>query len=826
MTNINEVFIEEELINSYLSYAMSVIVGRALPDVRDGLKPVHRRILFVMRELNNNFDKNYKKSARIVGDVIGKYHPHGEIAVYDSIVRLAQPFVQRYVLIDGQGNFGSIDGDSPAAMRYTEIRMSEFSEFLLKDLDLSVVDFVDNYDNTEKQPTVLPTMIPNLLVNGACGIAVGMATNIPPHNLSEVIDACLLFLKNPSLTTEDLMTVIFAPDFPSYGIIFGAEELKDIYKTGKGKFFLRANTLIESSDLYSCIVINELPYQVNKTKLLESFNDLLNSGMLEGVKVIKDETDKDGLRICIYVSKGKNVDVILNNLYLKTKMQITYSVNMVALVNNIPKLLNLKSAIKCFLNHRREIIYRRTKFNLIKFKNKAHILEGLCIVIYNLNKLINLVVNSNDIIDIRSSFLLIDWDYSCMFKYLNSCDFNIVDGKYKFSNIQVQSILDMKISRLTKLEKDNLFNDYEQLLGDIAKYNSILNNNSVLESIIVDELNFIKYKFGDKRRTKIIYNTNDLQPKELIEKEFIVIILSNFGYIKAQLLKNYNVQHRGGRGKSAIILKNNDFITNILICDNYDVLLCFSTHGKVYWLDLCYFPLSLRQSKGLPIINLLKLDTSEAITVFLSIKNYDENKYLFMVTKRGLVKKILLTELKNKRVNGICVIDLNKDDCVINVKIVNATDNVIIFSNLGKYVRFFVKDIKCSSRNTKGVLGLKLSTFDFIVSLIVLDTNSDVLTVTENGYGKRVKVDEYNITKRGGKGMIGTKVNKKTGNLVGVDKVLIINDLLLITDSGIISRIKVDEISCISRKATGVSLINLSINEKLACIKSIDKEFL
>lgn len=826
INNITEVFIEEELINSYLSYAMSVIVGRALPDVRDGLKPVHRRILFVMRELNNNFDKNYKKSARIVGDVIGKYHPHGEIAVYDSIVRLAQPFVQRYVLIDGQGNFGSIDGDSPAAMRYTEIKMSEFSEFLLKDLDLSVVDFVDNYDNTEKQPIVLPTMIPNLLINGACGIAVGMATNIPPHNLSEVIDGCLLFLKNPNVTVDDLMTVIFAPDFPSYGIIFGAEGLKDIYKTGKGKFFLRANTFIESLDLDSCIVINELPYQVNKSKLLESFYSLFNSGVLEGVKLIKDETDKDGIRICIYISKGKNIDIILNNLFLKTKMQITYSVNMVALVDNIPKLLNLKSIIKCFLDHRREVIYRRTKFNLLKFKNKAHILEGLCIVIHNLDKLINLIVNSSDIIDVKHSFLLINWDYSCISRYLDAHNFNILNNKYEFSNIQIQSILDMKISRLTKLEKNNLIKEYDQILNDISKYTTILNNNTVLESIIVEELKFIKDKFGDKRRTKIIYNTNDVLSKELIEKEYIVITLSNFGYIKAQLLKNYNVQHRGGRGKSAVVLKNNDFINNILICDTYDILLCFSTHGKVYWLDLYNFSLSTRQSKGLPLINLLKLETSEVISVFLSLKNYDKDKYLFMVTKKGLVKKILLTDLKNQRSNGIFVIDLNKDDVLINVKIVNNSDNIMIFSKLGKSVRFFVKDIKCSSRNSKGVLGIKLSTFDFVVALIVLDLDSYILTVTENGYGKRIKIDEYNITKRGGKGIIGTKINKKTGNLVDVDKVLITNDLLLITDSGIISRIKVDEISCISRKATGVSLINLSNNEKVVRIKSIDKEFL
>ncbi|MEO5354894.1 MAG: DNA gyrase subunit A, partial [Magnetococcus sp. XQGC-1] len=818
-----EVFIEDELVNSYLSYAMSVIVGRALPDVRDGLKPVHRRILFVMRELNNSFDKSYKKSARIVGDVIGKYHPHGEVAVYDSIVRLTQPFVQRYVLIDGQGNFGSIDGDSPAAMRYTEIRMSEFSDFLLKDLDHSVVDFVDNYDNTEKQPVILPTMIPNLLVNGACGIAVGMATNIPPHNLSEVVDACLLLLSNSSATVDDLMTFIFAPDFPSYGIIFGADEIRNIYKTGRGKFFLRANTLVESNLSEQFIIINELPYQVNKSKLLESFHSLLIAGLLDGVKTIKDESDKDGIRICIYLNKGKNVDFVLNTLFLKTKMQITYNVNMVALVDNVPKLLNLKSIIKCFLDHRREVVYRRTKFNLLKSQNKAHLLEGLCIIVCNLDKLINLIVNSNDFVDIKDSFLLVDWDFSCINVYKK----NSVTEKYKFSNVQIQSILDMKISRLTKLEKNNLFKEYELVLSNIEYYSKILNDRDVLESVIRDELVFIKNKFGDNRRTKVISNTSNNLLKDFVSKECVVITLSSLGYFKAQLLRNYNVQHRGGRGKIAVLLKDNDVISNAFVCDTHNILLCFSNFGKVYWLDLRNYSLSSRQSKGLPIINLLKMDVLEIINVFLSMKEYNDDEYLLMVTRKGIIKKILLIDLKKPRNNGIFVIDLAKDDFLIDVKIVRNCHNVVLFSKFGRAVRFWVKDIKCSSRNAKGVLGIKLSNFDFVVSLVVFDADDCyILAVTENGYGKRIKSDEYSITKRGGKGIIGAKINKKTGSLVDVERVFINNDLLLITDGGIISRIKVDEISCISRKATGVSLINLSENEKLVGIKSIDKEFL
>jgi DNA gyrase subunit A len=826
MNDLNEVFIEDELTNSYLSYAMSVIVGRALPDVRDGLKPVHRRILFVMRELNNSFDKNYKKSARIVGDVIGKYHPHGEIAVYDSIVRLAQPFVQRYILIDGQGNFGSIDGDSAAAMRYTEIKMSEFSEFLLKDLDFSVVDFVDNYDNTEKQPVVLPAMIPNLLINGTCGIAVGMSTNIPPHNLTEVIDACLLFLNNPNVLIDELIKVVCAPDFPSYGIIFGAEDIENIYKTGKGKFFLRANTYVDYSSSDPCIVINELPYQVNKSKLVESFFDLLNSDFMDGVKSVRDESDKDGLRICIYINRGKNVDIILNNLFLKTKMQITYNVNMVALVDNVPKVLNLKSIIKCFLDHRREIIYRRTKFNLIRAQNKAHLLEGLCIVVCNLDKLINLIVSSNDIVDIKASFLNIKWDYTSILNYSNAFN-NVIDlEKYKFSSIQIHSILDMKISRLTKLEKNNLFNEYEQILNDISYYNTILSDRVTLETIIKDELIFIKNKFGDSRRTKVIYNTKDIPVKNFIVKELVVITLSFLGYIKSQLLKNYNVQHRGGRGKIAVTLKNNDKINNFFICHSSDILLCFSSLGKVYWFDLYNFSLSNRQSKGIPIVNLLKLEPKESISVFLSVKCYNEDQYLFMITKKGLVKKILLTDLKNQRINGVFAIDLNKDDFLIGVKLVKNSDDILIFSKFGKVVRFFVKDIKCSSRNSKGVFGIKLNALDSVITFIVSEKDSYVLIVTENGYGKRVKIDEYAITKRGGKGIIGTKINKKIGYLVDVVKVFPDNDLLLITDSGIISRIKVIEISSTSRKALGVSLINLSENEKLFGIKSIDKEFL
>lgn len=824
MNDFNEVFIEDELTSSYLSYAMSVIVGRALPDVRDGLKPVHRRILFVMREINNTFDKGYKKSARIVGEVIGKYHPHGEIAVYDSIVRLAQPFVQRYVLIDGQGNFGSIDGDSPAAMRYTEIKMSEISDFLLKDLECDVVDFVDNYDNTERQPVILPSMIPNLLINGACGIAVGMATNIPPHNLKEVINACLFFLSKNDADNEDLMEFILAPDFPTYGIIPNFDEIKNIYKCGKGKFFLRANFFIEKNDtLNDVIIITELPYQVNKSKLLESFEHLINVNELEHIKTIRDESDKNGLRICIEVEKDKNINAIINNLFLKTKLQISYNVNMVALVDNNPKLLNLKDMIMHFLNHRKEVVYRRSKFRLLKAENKLHLLEALCLVILNLKIFIDIIIDSDNFSDIKNLFNSVKINLDVNNSLCNNVKNKLISSSYSFSDLQIQAILDMKISKLTKLEKNKLFLEYDQILNDINFYTNIIVDSLFLDSIVKEELIFIRDKFGDDRRTKIELIENKVLFNNLVkkEKEIIIITLSINCYIKAQLLSNYIAQHRGGKGKSGTSLKVSDCISNFLICDTYDILLCFSTCGKVYWIMLYNFLLSDRLSRGVPIINLIPLIKLERISSMLAIKDYYVKKFLFMVTKNGMIKKILLTDLKNQRSNGLGVIDLLDNDLLVDVKIVDINDDIIIFTKKSKAVRFFVKDIRCSSRSARGVIGITLLKDDCVVSFVVLEKNCFILTASENGYGKRTNIIEFGVTKRGNKGVIAMKVDKITGDLTKVEKVFNTNDLLLVTSSGIISRIRVNDIPCRSRSSKGVHLINLTEKEKLVDIKSI-----
>lgn len=825
MIKFKEVFIEDELIDSYLNYAMSVIIGRALPDVRDGLKPVHRRTLFVMKELNNRFDKGYKKSARIVGDVIGKYHPHGETAVYDSIVRLSQSFVQRYPLIDGQGNFGSIDGDSPAAMRYTEIRMSEFSEYLLYDLDFCTVDYVSNYDNTEKQPVVLPTMIPNLLVNGSYGIAVGMATSIPPHNLTEIVQACLAFLENTDITIDSLMTYVSGPDFPTYGNICGVEGIVDAYKTGRGKVCIKSEVVVEhSDDGRDFIIVKELPYQVNKARLIEKIHYLIKDKKIDGIKLIRDESDKDGLRIFIEVLRGKDSNVILNNLYSLTKLQSVFSVNMVALVNNLPKLLNLRDMIKYFIDHRKEVVYRRTKYKLLKLKDKAHILEGLSVVLLNFDRIIDLITKSRDLITLKSKLSTISWSMSELKQSVSSNVFdflNLHSESYILSKIQVHSILDLKLVKLLKLERDNIISEYVSLSKDILFHESILNSDKLIIDIIKKELILIRDKFGDVRKTRIVNDIKKLISKDLVLKESIIITLSNNGYIKAQLSEIYQTQHRGGKGKLSVLVKPNDFIQDLLVSDTHSVLLCFSNFGKVYWIDLHNFPLSSRTSKGIPIINLLNLKKGEKISAILSNKSSENYEYIFMVTKKGLVKRVLLDEFRNQRSNGLISIDLSIGDLLIDVKLVKSSDEVILFSNSGRAISFFSKDVRCTSRISKGIIGMRLKDSNSVISLIVLEKNSYILAATENGYGKRTKIDEYPITKRGGKGVIGVRVDKKSGDVVKVEKVFDDDDLLLITTNGIISRIKINEISCIGRNTKGVFLINLSDGERLVSIKKI-----
>lgn len=821
MSNFEEVFAEDELIDSYLNYAMSVIIGRALPDVRDGLKPVHRRTLFVMKELNNRFNRSYKKSARIVGDVIGKYHPHGEMAVYDSIVRLSQSFVQRYPLIDGQGNFGSVDGDAPAAMRYTEVRLSEFSEYLLCDLDFFTVDYIANYDNTEKQPVVLPTIIPNLLVNGSYGIAVGMATNIPPHNLIEIIDACLVFLDNPNITIDFLMNYVIGPDFPTYGNIFGFDDIVEAYVVGRGKICVKSEFSIEyEDDDKAFIIIKELPYQVNKLKLIDKINDLIKQKKID-VRFVRDESDKDGLRIFIDVLKGKDPNVVMNYLFSFTKLQSIFNFNMVALVDNLPKLLNLRDMIRYFVDHRKEVVYRKTKYNLFKFKERVHILEGLSIVLLNINVIIDLINKSQDFNDLKLKLLTLSWKIDDIKTVVLTDLMYSSSGLYTLSKMQVQAILDLKLVKLLKLERDSIISDYVKLSKEVVYYESVLNNDELVVEIIKNELLFIKEKFGDSRRTRFVNDSKKLIFKDFISKENIIIILSKNGYIKSQLFQQYRSQHRGGKGKSSAVIKHDDFIQDLVVTDTHSILLCFSNFGKVYWINLDTVPLSSRHSNGVPIINLLNLKKGEKINVIFSNKSFEMFDYVFMVTKKGFVKKVSFNEFKKHRSNGLIAIDLCDDDFLVDVKLIKSSCEIMLFTSAGRSIRFFSKDVRCLSRTAKGSIGIRLNVGDNVISLVVLDKNVDILVATANGYGKRSNIDEYPITKRGGKGVIGIRIDKKSGYVVKVEKIFESDEVFLITTRGMITRIKVKEIPCTGRKTRGVFLINLSGNEFLVSIKRI-----
>ena len=825
MNKFNEIFIEDEIVDSYLNYAMSVIIGRALPDARDGLKPVHRRTLFAMKELNNRFNKNYKKSARIVGDVIGKYHPHGEIAVYDSIVRLSQSFTQRYPLIDGQGNFGSIDGDSAAAMRYTEIRMAEIAEYLLNDLDFSTVDYVPNYDNTEKYPLVLPTMIPNLLVNGSCGIAVGMATNIPPHNLSEVIDGCIAYLDNPTISIDGLMKYILGPDFPTYASICGIDGISNAYKTGKGRICIKAKAYVVCNNSgKDSIIIEELPYQVNKAKLIEQVIYLIKEKKVDGIKTIRDESDKDGLRIFIEILKGRNSSVILNKLYSLTKLQTVFNVNMVALVDNSPKLLNLKDVIKCFIDHRKEVIYRRTCYKLSNLESKLHILEGFFVALLNIDVLIGLITMSRNIGELKIKLSFITWQNKHLDNLYDGEKLELLRAKfydYKWSKNQIKSILDLKLSNLIKLERDNIVTEYFLALDNLSFYKAILDNDSSLVDVIRKELLLVKNKFGDIRRTKINLNVKKLMSRDLVFKESIIITLSNNGYIKLQFTDNYHAQHRGGKGKLTLNMNVNDFIKTMVVCNTHGVLLYFSNFGRVYWMDLHDFPLSTRLAKGVPIINFLSMKQDEKIHVVMSTRFDDKTKYFLMVTRKGLVKKVLVDNFKNQRIGGVIAIDLLDDDSLVDVKVVNSFDNIMLFSNIGKVVSFSVNSIRCTGRASRGVNGMRLGKNEHIVSLIVSNKNAYIVTATQYGFGKRTKVSDYPITNRGGKGVRGICIDKKNGDVAQVEQVFDGDDLLLITKNGIMSRINISEIPCIGRNTKGVVFIKLSKRDCLVCIKRI-----
>lgn len=823
--------LEDELKQSYLDYAMSVIVGRALPDARDGLKPVHRRVLFAMRELSNDFNKPYKKSARIVGDVIGKYHPHGDTAVYDTIVRMAQPFSLRYLLVDGQGNFGSVDGDSPAAMRYTEVRMSELAHALLEDLDKETVDFSPNYDETEMIPDVLPTRVPNLLINGSSGIAVGMATNIPPHNLNEVIDACLALIDDPELEVDDLLTYIPGPDFPTAGIIQGRAGIVNAYRTGRGSVVIRARTHIETDERTGkdSIIVTELPYQVNKARLIEKIAELVKEKKIEGITELRDESDKDGMRIVIEVRKGEITDVLLNNLFIQTQMQSSFGINTVALLDGQPRILNLKEIISAFIKHRQEVVTRRTIFELKKARERAHLLEGLGIALNNIDEMIAIIKGSREPSVAKAALLAKTWNPGSVSGLLEklgeniarpdglSREFGLVSPKeYRLSEAQVEAILELRLQRLTGLEQDKIFAEYQELLAAIENYLKILADVILLMDVIRKELLEIKEKFGDARRTEITEGSGDLMMEDLIPKTDVVVTLSAEGYAKAQPLSDYEAQRRGGRGKSATSLKEEDYVEKLIVTNSHNHLLCFSDLGQVYWLKAYMLPQAGRNSRGRPINNLLPLEENEKITALLSVSEFDDQHFVFMATALGTVKKTALSAFSRPRTSGIRAVELDDGDKLIDAAITDGQREIMLFSDEGKAVRFNEADVRPMGRVSRGVRGIRLQEKQKVVSLIVVTNPAvDILTATEHGYGKRTPVSEYRLVGRGAQGVMSIQTTERNGNVVSAVAVVETDEIMLITSGGVLVRTRAAEISCIGRNTQGVRLINLGESEKL-----------
>ena len=857
--------IEDELRNSYLDYAMSVIVGRALPDVRDGLKPVHRRVLFAMHELSNDWNKPYKKSARVVGDVIGKYHPHGDVAVYDTIVRMAQDFSMRYTLVDGQGNFGSVDGDSAAAMRYTEIRMDRMAHELLADLEKETVDWVPNYDGTEQIPAVLPTKIPNLLVNGSSGIAVGMATNIPPHNLTEVVDGCLALMENPALTVDELLPLIPGPDFPTGGIINGRSGIIDAYRTGRGKIYVRARTEIETDDKSGkeSIIVTELPYTVNKARLVEKIAELVKDKKVEGITALRDESDKDGMRVVIELRRGEVADVILNNLYTHTQMQNVFGMNMVALVNGQPKTLTLKEMLEAFIDHRREVVTRRTVFELRKARERAHILEGLAIALANIDPVIELIKNSASPADAKQGLVSRGWALGAVAEMLERAgndaarpewlepEFGIRDGHYFLTEQQAQAILDLRLHKLTGLEHEKILEEYRELLNEIAELLRILASTERLMEVIREELEYVKAQFGDKRRTEIQAASVEINMEDLITPTDVVVTLSHEGYVKYQPLSDYEAQRRGGRGKAAAKVKDEDFVEQLLVANTHDTVLCFSTLGKVYWLKVYQIPEASRTARGRPIINLLPLDESERITAILPVKSYDDDKYVFFATANGTVKKTALSAFSRPLSSGIRAITLKEGDELIGVDITDGSNEIMLFSDAGKVVRFAEgnsrgneadsdaddeaeesenenaessssgKGIRPMGRTAAGVRGIKLADGDKVVSLIVPRGDGAVLTATENGYGKRTALSEYPLKNRATLGVISIQVSERNGKVVGAIQVDESDEIMLITNAGTLVRTRVSEVGLIGRNTAGVRLIRTGDDEKLVSLERV-----
>ena len=833
--------LEDEMQQSYLDYAMSVIVGRALPDVRDGLKPVHRRVLYAMSVLGNDWNKPYKKSARVVGDVIGKYHPHGDTAVYDTIVRMAQPFSMRYMLVDGQGNFGSVDGDAPAAMRYTEVRMARIAHSMLDDLDKETVDYIANYDESETEPSVLPARIPNLLVNGSAGIAVGMATNIPPHNLTEVINGCLALIDDPALSIADLMEHIPGPDFPTAAIINGAHGIKEAYRTGRGRIYLRARSSVENMEggTRQRIVVHELPYQVNKARMLEKIAELVKEKRIEGISELRDESDKEGMRVVIELRRGEVAEVVLNNLYQHTQLQSVFGINMVALVDGRPRLLNLKQMLEFFIRHRRDVVTRRTLFELRKARDRAHVLEGLAVALANIDEVIELIKAASSPADAKQALLERLWRSDTVEAMLERAGadasrpqdlqphYGMTAEGYRLSETQAQAILDLRLHRLTGIKQEKILKEYSEIIDKIKELLAIISSAEKLMQVIREELIGMRDQYGDERRSEILQSHLDLTLEDLITEEDVVVTLSHAGYAKAQPVATYRAQKRGGKGKTATATKDEDFVDKLFVASTHDTILCFSSLGRVYWLKVYELPQAGRNARGKPIVNLLPLEKDERISAVLPIREYTDDRYILMATSSGTVKKTPLTDFSRPRSNGIIAVDLREDDSLIGVSVTDGTRDVMLFTSAGKAIRFAESQVRPMGRTACGVRGIRLDQGQRVISLIVTRAEGTILTVTENGFGKRTPMDQYPIKGRGGMGVISIKTSERNGEQVGAVLVEDQDEVMLITDGGTLVRNRVSDISLMGRGTQGVTMIRLSNKERLiglARVESLEME--
>ena len=835
--NILQVNIEDELRQSYLDYAMSVIVGRALPDVRDGLKPVHKRVLFAMNELNNTYNRPYVKSARVVGEVIGKYHPHGDTAAYDTIVRMAQTFSLRYLLVDGQGNFGSVDGDRAAAMRYTEVRMSKMASELLADLDKDTVDFVANYDNTLTMPEVLPTRVPNLLVNGSSGIAVGMATNIPPHNLTEVVNACLALLADPELSIDGLMEFITGPDFPTAGIINGRAGIVQAYRTGRGRIYMRARAEVaELPNGRERIIITEIPYQLNKARLIEKIAELVKDKKIEGITELRDESDKDGMRVVIEIRRGDSGDVVLNNLYSQTQLQSVFGINCVALVDGQPRLLNLKQMLEYFLQHRREVVTRRTLYLLRRARQRGHILEGQAVALANIDAVIELIKASASAAEARVALIERRWSAAALYELLSevgadackpdglSEEFGFTEDLYRLTEEQAQAILEIRLHRLTAMEQDKLMTDYRSVLNEITDLLDILGSHERLLSVIIGELNDIKTTYGDERRTEIVATQQDLSVEDLITEEDLVVTISHQGYGKTQALDIYQAQRRGGRGKAATSVKDDDFVEHLVIANSHDMLLCFSDVGKVYWIKVFQIPQGSRGAKGRPMINILPLSAGERITAVMPIKEYASDHFVFMATANGTVKKTPLEQFSRPRPSGLIALDLEEGNTLVGVAITNGSSDVLLCSSAGKAARIKESDVRAMGRTAKGVRGIRLKANQRLISLIIPASDGYLLTASENGYGKRTLISEFPVKGRGAQGVIAMQASDRNGAMIGAVQVFPGDELMLISNLGTLVRTAADQVSVLGRNTQGVKLINVREGELLNSVGRIAEE--